>query len=110
MKAAKVLEVRAVEMVKAVGFFKFEDGPINQRWALNLPSSRCGFYNDFPEVIEKVLKQVVRHSQEFDYVTVFDDDFSNPAKLELTAFFEEFPFHSDARVNIPAKMLFGGWV
>ncbi|QYC52467.1 hypothetical protein [Salmonella phage SSBI34] len=99
-----VLEVRAVDMAKATGFFQFEKGPINNRWTLNLPTESCELVNNI-DALDKIFEKVDILGPEFDYVTVFDDKFSGLSLIYLVDHFLDFKVAKDCRVNIPFHLI-----
>lgn len=103
---SNVLEIRAVDMAKATGFFLFDKGPINNRWTLNLPTENCELVNNL-DALDKIIDKVERLGPEFDYITVFDDKFSTISLIYLWDHLQGFNVAKDCRINIPLHLVWG---
>lgn len=101
-----VLEIRAVDMAKATGFFHFEKGPINNRWTLNLPTEACELVNNC-DTMEKIFDKVLAIGPTFDYITVFDDKFSELSLVHIWDYLQQFPISEECRLNIPLHLVWG---
>lgn len=105
MSKLVILEVRAADLAKAVGFFKFEDSEFRERWGLNLPSKICGLFKA-RQIEDLIVKKIVDlDGVEFNNIVVFDEDFDWSAYCSLSDWIAKFPMAENCSVSIPGSLL-----